>query len=66
MRSKQEIIKDIVDSGSNATLKMMGELLDFYIDESRVANDNATSAQLPVNQGAIQLGQKMKSDLGVG
>jgi len=65
MRSKHTVLKEVVDSTPNQVIQLMGELIDCYIQEARISNDDASADDFRINQGRIQLGRTMKSDLKV-
>jgi len=66
-RSKQAVIADINNSGNPATKAMFMELIDCYMQEARVENDDAMDNNVIfINKGKIQLCKYMKAELTAG
>jgi hypothetical protein len=65
-RSKQQVIAEIQNSGNPATKAMFMELIDCYMQEARVENDEAVDNVIYINQGKIQLCKYMKAELTAG
>lgn len=63
--ARHDIIEKIDLSANSATIKMVGELIDYYLNEARAANDTASGSEVLINQGKIQLCRLIKADLKV-
>ena len=60
---RNDLLKELKDTGNNATLDLVRNLMDALAQESRVRNDEARGEDLLTNQGKVQMCKEIKNFL---